>query len=554
MDTPRRAAYISTPPREERKAVPLSARIRRNLYKDSVTLMRVAQAVLARPGVRRATLLMGTPANRDILAAADLDVAALADAGPADVMIAVEADTAAALDAAHAEIADLLDGGRAQASAEATAARPARSIALARARDAEARLAQVSVPGPYAAAEALKALRLGLDVFLFSDNVPVAQERAVKELARDKGLLVMGPDCGTAILGGVPIGFANVVRRGHISLVGASGTGLQEVTCRIHALGGGVRHAIGTGGRDLSDEVGGITMCQALDLLAHDPETHVIVLVSKPPAPATACTVLARAAAAGKPCVVLFLGASLAATSLPQGIVPVATLADAASTACALLEDPQREPAAAIDEARTLDETLVREEASRLAPCQRQVRALYSGGTFCTEAQVLWRAAGLRVYSNAPLDASGALPADGSSRENTALDLGADEFTVGRPHPMIDPTLRVERLAREARDPATAAIVLDVVLGYGAHHDPAGALAPAVAHARNACACEGRHLAVIAFVCGTDDDPQSLTRQRATLGAVGAIVLPDSTSAARFAAALANQAVRREPAAAPAQG
>ena len=507
--------------------MPLSARIRRNLYKDSVTLMRLTQAVLERPGMRRATLLMGTPANREILVASGLDAAALAEAGPSDVMIALEGDSAEVLDAAHAEIADLLDNAGAQAGTGASQARPAHSLALLRERNPGARLAQISVPGPYAAAEALKALRLGLDVFLFSDNVPVAQERALKELAREKGLLVMGPDCGTAILGGVPIGFANVVRAGPISLVGASGTGLQEITCRIHALGGGVRHAIGTGGRDLSDEVGGITMCQAIDLLAEDDATRVIVLASKPPGPATTRKVLARAAAANKPCVVLFLGADL--TDVPSGIVTVATLADAASTAVALLGDRRREPAAPVDEAR------VREEASRLAPGQRYVRALYSGGTFCTEAQILWRAAGLQP-------------------EHTALDLGDDEFTVGRPHPMIDPTLRIERIAQEARDPATAAIVLDVVLGYGAHDDPAGALAPAIVQAKSACAREGRHLAVIAFVCGTDDDPQSLTRQRGQLEAAGAMVLPDSASAARFAAALANRAALQRTAAAVEQG
>jgi len=389
-------------------------------------------------------------------------------------------------------------------------------------------LAQISVPGPYAAAEALKALRLGLNVFLFSDNVPMAQERAIKALGRDKGLLVMGPDCGTAILGGVPIGFANVVRAGPISLVGASGTGLQEITCRIHALGSGVRHAIGTGGRDLSDEVGGITMCQAIDLLARDDATRVIVLASKPPGPVTARKVIARAAAAGKPCVVLFLGADLG--DLPEGVVPVATLADAAFTAVALLGDRRREPQPPVEEARVL------EEASRLAPGQRHLRALYSGGTFATETQLIWRAAGL------------------AARDHIAIDLGADEFTVGRPHPMIDPTLRVERIVQEARDPATAAIVIDVVLGYGAHEDPAGALAPAIVEAKSSCAGDGRHLAVIAFVCGTDDDPQSLRRQRDELEAAGAIVLPDSATAARFAAALAGHAAQRRHAPAVARG
>jgi succinyl-CoA synthetase alpha subunit len=477
--------------------------------------MRLTEAVLARPGMRRATLLMGTPANREILTTAGLDAAALADAGPSDVMIALEGESADVLEAAHAEVASLLDDAGAQSASQDVASPPAHSLAQASGRNPGASLAQVSVPGPYAAAEALKALRLGLNVFLFSDNVPLAHERAIKALAREKGLLVMGPDCGTAILGGVPIGFANVVRAGPIGLVGASGTGLQEITCRIHALGGGVRHAIGTGGRDVSDDVGGITMGQAIDLLAGDDATRFIVLVEKSPGPVTSRKVVEHAAAAGKPCVILFLGADLA--DAPKGIVAVTTLADAASAAVALLGD--RPPAAPAP----VDESRVREEARRLSPGQRFLRALYSGGTFCTETELLWRAAGLAI----------------EPRGHRVQDLGADEFTVGRPHPMIDPALRIERIAQEARDPATAAIVLDVVLGYGAHADPAGALAPAISQAQAACSREGRHLAVIAFVCGTDDDPQSLTRQRAQLEAAGAIVLPDSASAARFAARLA---------------
>lgn len=527
--------------------MPISASIRANLYKDSVALMRIAQQILARPGVRRATLLMGTPANREILAGAGLDRPELAHARPGDLMILVEADSAGALDGASADIARLLEGEGAQPGTAASRPQPARSIAMARARGGEAALAQISVPGPYAAAEAMKALRQGLHVFLFSDNVPLAQERAIKLLARDKGLLVMGPDCGTAILGGVPIGFANVVRKGAISLVGASGTGLQEVACRIHALGQGVRHALGTGGRDAQDEIGGMTMCDAIDLLAQDDGTRVIAIVSKPPSPAVAREVLQHAAAAGKPVVVLFLGADLSTQRLPERVVTVSTLADAAAAAVALLGARRDEPAKLDHEQRAAH------EAARLAPGQRYVRGLYSGGTFCAEAQLLWRERGMRVYSNAPIEASGALPGR-HSHEHAAIDLGADEFTVGRPHPMIDPTTRVERVAQEARDPSTAVIVLDVVLGYGSHDDPAGALAPAIVQAKAACANEGRYLVVVAFLCGTENDPQPLSMQRAKLEAAGALVMPDSTAAARLAGAIASHAHPRRRAAALAQG
>lgn len=524
--------------------MPAFATLRPNLYKDSVALMRIAQSVLAQPGVSGCTLLMGTPANRAILADAGLDRPELAKARPSDLMIVVEADDDEAVARAREAIEQRLqgdEGARVQAS---DAARPVRAITLAHAHDPQAALVQISVPGPYAAAEAMKALRRGLHVFLFSDNVPLEQERAIKALARDKGLLVMGPDCGTAIVDGVPIGFANVVRKGGIGLVGASGTGLQEVSCRIHALGQGVRHALGTGGRDVSAEVGGISMCRAIDLLAADAATQAIVIVSKPPAPKVASDVLARLRACDKPAVVLFLGADLGAERLPDRIVAVGTLDDAARAAVALLDRSQRRTAD--------DEPLERAaaEAGRLAPGQRYVRGLYSGGTFCTEAQLLWRARGMRVQSNAPVDAAAALQ-EGERREHVALDLGADEFTVGRPHPMIDPAARVARVLAEARDPATAALVLDVVLGYGAHDDPAGALAPAIEQARAHCAQAGRHLPVVTFVCGTEDDPQSLSAQQAKLVAAGAIVLPGSTAAARFAAAIAQRAAAGSTQAAP---
>lgn len=509
--------------------MPCRAAIKPNFYKDSVALMRISQRLLEGPGLRRASLLMGTAANKEILAQAGLLEAALDTAQPADLMIVLEADEITAVEAALARVEALLAGERPAASSSGSPEIAARSIAMALERSPEANLVQISVPGPYAAAEALKALRRGLHVFLFSDNVPLAEERVLKDLAARKGLLVMGPDCGTAILAGVPLGFANAVRRGAIGLVGASGTGLQQVATRIHALGEGVSHAIGTGSRDVSAEVGGATMLAGLALLARDQATRVIVIVSKPPAPAVMEHTLASARQCGKPVVVLFLGAQVAS----GGNLHVArTLDEAAAIAVALLRG--RPCAAETDE--DLPELV--QARGKLAPSQRHLRALYSGGTFCAEAQLAWRDAGLSVWSNAPLAPERALAPLAPSREHTAIDLGADEFTVGRPHPMIDQSLRIERLAAEARDPSVAAIVLDIVLGYGAHADPAGALAPAIRAAREVASAEGRHLVVIAFVCGTEEDPQPLSAQQGALAAAGALVVSGSSAAARAAARL----------------
>ena len=510
--------------------MPVAAIVRRNFYKDSVALMRISQEILGRPGLARASLLMGTAANKDLLGQAGLLVSELAGAAPADLMILVEGEEAA-LPAALEAIAAALAGGDTKVVGDRVAI-PARSIGMGLYELERATLAQVSVPGPYAAAEALKALKAGLHVFLFSDNVPLRDELAVKRLAAKKGLLVMGPDCGTAIISGVPLGFANAVQAGAIGLVGASGTGLQEVSCRIHALGEGISQAIGTGSRDVHEEIGGTTLLAGIRLLARDPATRVIAIVSKPPAASVARLALAAARESGKPTVVLFLGADVAAG---DNIHPVATLADAAAAAVALARG-ERANVRAIEAPAGFDA-----ELAKLAPPQRYLRGLYSGGTYCTEAQLAWRRAGIATWSNAPLDKKYMLPHDAGSREHTAIDLGADEFTVGRPHPMIDFAARVERLAAEARDPAVAAIVLDVVLGYGAHADPAGALAPAIRAARAAAGSDGRNLLVIGFLCGTDEDPQRLSAQAARLAGCGVLLAQGSTAAAELAARVATR-------------
>ena len=502
-----------------------AAYIHANLYQDSVALMRVAQRLLALPGVVNATLQMGNPANKDILQEAGLLGAAVMEAGPSDIMVVVQARSAAACAAAVAESRAQLAGTAESSGATGAATTLARTtLAQGVAEWPAANLAQISVPGAYAAAEALKALKLGLNVFLFSDNVPLAQEVAIKQEATRRGLLVMGPDCGTAIIGGVPLGFANAVRRGSIGVVAASGTGLQEVTTQIHRMGGGVSHAIGTGGRDLTSEVGGATMLQGIALLTQDPGTRVIAIVSKPPAPEVAARVLAALQATGKPAVVLFLGSDeKAARGSPLRVAH--TLVDCAAAAVKLA-----------GVRRSAQAAYVLPRRPGFAKSQRFLRALYAGGTYTAEAQVLWARAGLRVWSNVALNDALSLPnARQGGREHTALDLGDDAFTVGRPHPMIDQASRIERLLSEAADPAVRVVLLDVVIGWGAHADPAAELAPAIVRAKAMARQRGRHLAVVGFVCGTEADPQILTRQEAALRTAGMVLTGNSANAAWLA-------------------
>jgi FdrA protein len=503
-----------------------------NLYKDSVTLMQIAAKLRERAGVEQASCVMGTPANLAQLGDAGLTVDI--KISPSDLLIVVRGESEACDAALEAADSMLHESGSGGGEGSAAFAPPLTSLAAGLEKEPDADLALISVPGDYAAAEAMKALSLGLHVMLFSDNVPVAEERAIKQRAQAKGLLVMGPDCGTAIINGVPLGFANVVRRGDIGLVGASGTGLQEVTCRIHNLGGGVSQALGTGGRDLKEEIGGITMLQGLRMLAQDAATRVIVLISKPPAAAIAREILGVAAAAGKPVVVHFLGAPPDEIR-KAGLHAALSLRHAGDMAVALAQGKAASPTAPAPQASEL--AAVEQMAKAMAPSQRAVCALFTGGTFCYEAQLAFLERGLPCRSNAP--AHGATKFDGRFEGNVFLDLGDDDYTRGRPHPMIDPSLRNEAIRAQGGDPATAAILFDVVLGYGSHEDPARELALSLQAAAAQARAQGRSLALIGHVCGTDGDPQNRAQQMAQLSAIGATLAASNVEAALLAAHLA---------------
>jgi len=477
-------------------------RVFRNAYRDSVELMRIASEIERLPGVIRAGLVMCTPANLAIVAEAGLGKGLDPGAGPNDMVVALAANDEAAAEAAFERAASLMRGAAAEAAGEGQRFVPT-TISEAVAELPEANLALISTPGTYAAAEALKALKRGMHVFLFSDNVPVEDEIELKQLGVRKGLLVMGPDCGTAILDGVPLGFANAVRRGKVGLVGVS-------------------QAIGVGGRDLHEEVGGLMMLAGLERLVADQETDVVVLISKPPAPSVAATVLAAASAASKPVVVNFLGGD-AETIRAAGAHPAMTFEEAAQVAAGL--SLGRAPAPLEDDAADPGKL-----AAGLAVGQERIAGLYSGGSLASEAKVVLK---------------GLLGADAAAAQSI-VDLGDDEYTVGRPHPMIDPRLRSEKIEEAGYDPLVAVILLDIVLGYASHPDPAGALIPAIEAARSAAAAGVRGLAVIASVCGTPNDPQGLAGQRAILADAGVHLAASNARAARLAGLVVQHAAMRE--------
>ncbi len=502
------------------------SRIKPSAYFDSVTLMLTQREVRALPGTREAGAVMGTEANKELLRDAGLLTPEAAAARPEDLILAVSADDAASADAALAHAEDLLL--RRRESAEAAPGYRPKTVASAARLLSGANLALISVPGRFAAGVAGEALGAGLHVMLFSDNVAVEAEIALKRQAAARGRFVMGADCGTAIIGGAALGFANQVRRGSIGVVGAASTGIQEVTSLIHRGGAGISHAIGTGGRDLRAEVGGLTALQGLAALAADPLTEVIVLISKPPSAEVAARLLGAARATGKPVVVNFLGA---AVEPAERLFPAQTLEDTAELAVQLATgSPPRWPRR---------DALPAQEGLRLAPGQRYIRGLYSGGTLCYEALLLLERSVGPVNSNTPLEAAQMLPSAHRSAAHTVVDMGSDEFTVGRLHPMLDPDLRLQRILREADDPEVAVILLDVVLGHGAHANPAGALGPVIRQARARARAAGRWLPVVASVCGTEADPQPYEEQVEALVEAGALVQATNAQAARLAGLIA---------------
>lgn len=483
--------------------------IRSGAYFDSVVLMQLQKQLAGLEGVQDAGVVMATDANLTLLR----DRGMLEDdggAGPDDMLIVVRGETTAAAKAALDQVDELLRGRR---KGRSQAFQP-KSLRSAVETLPGANWVLISVPGRYAAGVATEALDLGKHVFLYSDNVTVAQEVDLKRTAAERGLLVMGPDCGTAIINGIGLGFANRVRRGSIGIVAASGTGLQAVSSRIHELGAGVSQAIGTGGRDLSEAVGGLTAQQALQLLARDEETDVLVLISKPPGESVATGLLAAAAAVGKPVAVLFLGFSTPWVS--SGSLHFArNMREAAEVAVKLAASGPRAHKAGPQGA--------------YQGTKRYVRGLFSGGTLAAEAFAALSTRLSPVYSNLSKDPDHLLSDPLRSQAHTVVDLGEDVFTVGRLHPMMDNELRIQRLRQEASEGEVATILLDIVLGEGAHPDPSAELAPVIQETVGE-----RGISVVVIVIGTEEDPQDLDAQVHALEQAGAAVFRDTLEACAY--------------------
>ncbi|HEX6338792.1 MAG TPA: hypothetical protein VFZ85_17695 [Jiangellaceae bacterium] len=493
--------------------------VRSGVYLDSVTLMQVSRDAAAGDGVSSALVAMATELNLDLLAG--MGFTAPSGAAPTDLLIAIEAADDDSLTAALAHVESALTA-RVAAEPAGFGDAPAPRTTASALRRADADIALVSTPGQHAFVEAMDALEAGRSVMVFSDNVPLEQEVRLKEEATRRGVLVMGPDCGTAVVSGVGLGFANVVRPGPVGIVAASGTGAQQLMSLLDGAGVGISHCLGVGSRDMSDAVGGRSTLAAMEMLAADEATEVIAVIGKPPGPGVAETVAARAGQIGKPVIVHLLG---------QGDADLTSTAEAVVVAAGRSwEEPRW--------------WLAPEERNGRYP---YIRGLFSGGTLCEEAMLIASPAVGPVHSNIPLRPEwGAIAEMRTGDEvrrsgHIMIDFGDDRYTQARPHPMIDNTLRVERMAEEARDPDCGVLLLDVVLGHGAHSDPAADLVPAIKDAHATAAADGREVAVVISLIGTAGDPQGLERQAEALREAGASVHLSNAHAARKAVELAEE-------------
>lgn len=500
--------------------------IRPNTYYDSVTLMMISSKLSSLEGVENAAVMMGSDYNKQLMSDSGLLLAAHMDATPNDMIIGVIARDEDAAQAVQRAVEEALEEKNSQSGSGDL---KAKTLEGAVRRLQGANFTVISLPGRYAAREVDKALDHDLNVLLFSDNLSIEDEVRLKDKAIEKGLLMMGPDCGTAIINGTSLGFANKVSRGTIGIVAASGTGLQEVSVMVHKAGLGVSHAIGTGGRDLKPEVGGRMMLVGLEALAADSETEVIVLVSKPPGVEVMKRILDKASGISKPMIACFLGGE---PSLLQGtnVAYAKTLEDAGVMAVQAARGQAITSAWSAERLNAL-EVIAQVQRAQYSPAQKYIRGLYSGGTLTYEAMVLGKDVLDSIYSNIKMEGTQLLKNVEKSEGHTFLDLGDDYFTDGRPHPMIDPRLRLQRMEAEIEDPEVAVILFDILLGYGSHEDPAGALLPAILKAKS----KQRPLTFVATICGTDEDFQGLEAQREKLRQAGVLVMASNAEASRLA-------------------
>lgn len=513
--------------------------VKPNFYRDSLQLMKISDKVRRiSSGITEASVVMATSTNKGVLIRLGFLPSIIQEAKESDILIAIRAQNKDSLNQAIQKANEMLESPeKIPAGDDVTSKLMDLDSALSAMPDSN--LVLLSIPGEYVKDISLKLIDHRIHQQIFSDHVPIEDELEIKEKAVKNNVLILGPGAGTSIINGKGIGFSNAVKQGPVGIVAAAGTGLQEVITLLDHSGIGVKHGLGVGGSDPKEKIGGLMMMECIKVLEEDPDIQVIGIISKPPSPSVQAKIINYITQHGKKKYVLaFIGGQIETDHTGGTIIQVGSLASAALAVAKHIG--KQEFMTARSETRISPEELSRgleKEWARLNENQKYIRALYTGGTFTYEAQViLGEMLPAPIYSNAPILNIKEMPNSLASEANSIVDLGEEEFTEGRPHPMIDPTIRKLRILEEAKDPQVGVLLMDFVLGFGSHPDPVGAVLREIREAKEIAAKDGRYISVISHVCGAMGDAQGYDDSVNKLRSAGSIVLPTNAIAAVGAA------------------
>ncbi|NCC68614.1 MAG: FdrA family protein [Clostridia bacterium] len=496
---------------------------------DSILILSVSREVMKFRGVHNAVVVMATDMNKTVIDEFGGMTNEVRTAGANDLIISIDCDDESVIPAIQTKVKSMVEGTD---SGGGSSEADFRTLLSAKTAMPEANICIISLPGEYALEEAKSAIEKDMNLFIFSD-MPEGDELEIKQLAHAKGLFVMGPGAGTAVINNTSLGLMSKVRPGKIGIVAASGSGLQEVAVLVHNYGEGISQAIGTGGHDLSVKVGGIMFLQGLDYLAGDPETDVIVLVSKPPHPDVARKIYA-ALPKNKPVIIFFLGGDAAEIKAAGAYAP-RTLEEAAQMAVSLAGGKKPEEGDVVKVDKVALSPLASDEKAKLAASQKYLRGLFCGGTHSEEAVTLLQEFVPAMHSNIKFGKVALLQDRYVSLENSLVDMGDEVFTKGKPHPVMDPSILVDRMIQEAKDPSVGVILFDLLYGHAIHKDPVGAIEDALKEIKRIEREDGRHICVIGSLCGTDIEPQNVADQARRLKEYGVILQPSNAKAALLA-------------------
>ena len=515
--------------------------VKENYYRDSLQLLKISDSLKHSDGIVEAVVIMGTETNKQLLTRLGFISLELNKAKDTDMVIAIRALDEQSLKKCLVKFEEILEGAQTSLSQKERV----RDLDSALVALPDTNLAVVSIPGEYARDICFEIIDKGIHLHLFSDHVPIEDELEIKKHALEKHVLVMGPGAGTVIIDGKGVGFANVVSAGPVGLVAAAGTGLQEVSSLLDRTGIGLKHGLGVGGNDPKEKIGGLMMLESIKMLEKYDEIKVVGIISKPPSPSVQNKLFNYIVnETRKKYAIAFIGG--VKLEIPkehqQRIIQTNTLHSAAlAIAKHMSEETFRKASKEISVPSQELAGLIKKESEKLDKKQSYIRALYTGGTLAYESQIILREIFDGIFSNEPIEGIKKLPDSFKSQEHTIVDLGDEEFTKGRPHPMIDPTIRKLKIIEEARDENVAVILMDFVLGYGSNPDPVGALVDKIIEAKDIAKKNGRYLSVVASVCGTRKDPQGYDKSVERLKATGALVTPTNALAVIAAGSIASR-------------